>query len=293
MSALRATPAITSRDRLGLTLFIAVALHAIVIFGVSFTSSPPAPRNVFPTLDVTLVQTRSPNPPEQADYAAQASQEGGGSLEEKARPAHPVPSLEQVPNPGVSPLPPAAPTPPRTAEPQRQVMTAAKAPEKTPTTPQPVTPHDPTPVAAVDLYARSLEMASLAPEIDQSRQSDAKRGRSKYILARTREHKYAAYMENWVAKVERVGNLNYPDEARRRGISGELVLDVALNADGSVHSISLLRSSGHKFLDDAAIRIVELAAPFAPFPEQIRKDTDILHIIRTWQFLDSHRLLGN
>lgn len=293
MSALRATPAVTSRDRLGLTLFIAVALHAIVIFGVSFTFSPPTPRKVFPTLDVTLVQTRSLKPPDQADYAAQVSQEGGGNLEEKARPAQPVPSVEQVATPGVSPLPPAAPPPPRTAEPQRQVLTAAKAPEKTPKREQSIPLDDPVPVTAADLYARSLEMASLAPEIDQSRQSDAKRGRAKYIPARTREHKYAAYMENWVAKVERIGNLNYPEEARRRGISGELVLDVALNADGTVHSITLLRSSGHKFLDDAAIRIVQLAAPFAPFPEQIRKDTDILHIVRTWQFLDSHRLLSN
>lgn len=93
-------------------------------------------------------------------------------------------------------------------------------------------------------------------------------------------------MEAWRAKVERVGNLNYPDAARKQNLSGSLILDVALNADGSINQITVRRSSRQKILDDAAIRIVELASPFAPFPEQIRKGTDILHITRTWQFLN-------
>jgi protein TonB len=93
-------------------------------------------------------------------------------------------------------------------------------------------------------------------------------------------------MEAWRAKVERVGNLNYPEAARKQNLSGSLILDVALNADGSINQITIRRSSGQKVLDDAAIRIVELASPFAPFPEQVREETDILHITRTWQFLD-------
>lgn len=291
---MRATPAITPRDRLGLTLFLAVAVHAIVIFGITFTSSLPGKRNIMPTLDVTLVQTRSLKPPEQADYIAQANQDGGGNVEEKVRPSSPAPSLERVPDPDVSPLPPVRATPPQQAtDPKPQVLTAAKAPEKVRAEKQSVRRQDTTPVTAVDLYTRSLEMASLSSEINKSLQAYAQRPRQAFISARTREHKYAAYMDDWVAKVERVGNLNYPEQARRRGISGDLILDVALRADGTVQSISLLRSSGHKFLDDAAIRIVELAAPFAPFPEEIRKDTDILHISRTWQFLDNHQLLGH
>lgn len=294
MTALRATPAITPRDRLGLTLFVAVAIHAIVIFGISFASRPPARRDIPPTLDITLVQTRSPEAPERPDYLAQANQDGGGNVEEKVRPSSPAPSLEQVPDPGASPLPPLVAQPPQPTEPQRQVVTATKAPDKAPTTKKrPTPPQEAAPVAAVDLYTRSLEMAALTSEINKSLQTYAQRPRQKYISARTREHKYAAYMDDWVAKVERVGNLNYPDEARRRGVSGDLILDVALKADGSVASIAVMRSSGHKFLDDAAIRIVELAAPFAPFPDAIRKDTDVLHISRTWQFLDSYRLLGN
>ena len=96
-------------------------------------------------------------------------------------------------------------------------------------------------------------------------------------------------MEAWRAKVERVGNLNYPDAARKKKLSGSLILDVALNDDGSTNQITIRRSSGHKVLDDAAIRIVELASPYSPFPDHIREETDILHITRTWQFLNSHR----
>jgi len=96
-------------------------------------------------------------------------------------------------------------------------------------------------------------------------------------------------MEAWRAKVERVGNLNYPEAARRNKLTGSLILDVALNADGTVHQINVLRTSGSKVLDDAAIRIVELSAPFAPFPDNIKSEIDIMHITRTWQFLNNYR----
>lgn len=170
--------------------------------------------------------------------------------------------------------------------------TARKTPAKKKPRPEPAPRADAAPVQTVDaaaLVRRSLAMASLAAEVGQRMDAYAKRPRRKWISARTREHKYAAYMEAWRAKVERVGNLNYPDEARRRRLSGDLLLDVALNADGSVRKIVVRRTSGHKVLDDAARRIVELAAPYARFPKAIREDTDILHIQRTWRFLNSHR----
>jgi protein TonB len=118
-------------------------------------------------------------------------------------------------------------------------------------------------------------------------EAKAKRPRRKFISATTKEYKYAAYMEAWRSKVERVGNLNYPDQARKQNLSGSLVLDVALNQDGSINEITIRRSSGEKILDDAAIRIVELAAPYGPFPQHIKDETDILHIMRTWQFINN------
>jgi len=98
---------------------------------------------------------------------------------------------------------------------------------------------------------------------------------------------YSSYMDAWRAKVERVGNLNYPEMAKRQNIAGSLVLDVAINPDGTVNAIQVLRTSGHKILDDAAVRIVELAAPYAPLPPDMRADTDILHITRTWKFRET------
>jgi protein TonB len=135
-------------------------------------------------------------------------------------------------------------------------------------------------------------MATLNAQIEDKLRAYAERPRRKFINARTREYKYAAYMEAWRAKVERVGNLNYPDQARRENLSGSLLLDVALRPDGSIESVSLRRSSGYPVLDDAAMRIVRLAAPYAPFPADIREETDILHIERTWQFLGSNRLFA-
>ncbi|HIF50688.1 MAG TPA: energy transducer TonB [Thiotrichaceae bacterium] len=142
-----------------------------------------------------------------------------------------------------------------------------------------------TPTAA-QLLTNSFKIASLSAEIRRKTEARAKRPRRKFISASTKEYKYAAYMEAWRAKVERIGNLNYPEQARRKGLSGSLVLDVAVRRDGSIDEITIRRSSGEKMLDDAAIRIVELSAPFSPFPQHIKDETDILHIMRTWQFLN-------
>lgn len=143
--------------------------------------------------------------------------------------------------------------------------------------------------SATALLTSSFKIASLSAEIQRKLEERAKRPRRKFISASTKEYKYAAYMEAWRAKVERVGNLNYPDAARRNKLSGNLILDVALNADGTVNQINVRRTSGSRVLDDAAIRIVELSSPFAPFPDNIKAETDIMHITRTWQFLENNR----
>jgi protein TonB len=134
-----------------------------------------------------------------------------------------------------------------------------------------------------DMLEKKLEMARLATEIQRETQAYAKRPHKKYISANTKEYAYAAYMAAWVARIERIGNLNYPDEARREQVHGQLVLTVALRRNGSVKRIDVIQSSGHKLLDDAAIRIVRLAAPFPPIPKG--EGVDELYITRTWQFL--------
>ena len=127
-------------------------------------------------------------------------------------------------------------------------------------------------------------MAALEAEIERDLRAYAARPRRKWISASTREHRFATYMDAWRRKVERIGNLNYPEEAERRGLAGDLLLDVAIRPDGTVEEITLRRSSGERVLDEAAIRIVETAAPFSEFPKDIAEDVDILHIERTWIF---------
>ena len=318
-AALRAE--ITPDDRLALTVFIAIVLHAMIVLGISFAPDPGGdPR--FEALEIILVPERSPKAPEEADLLAQANLEGGGDADASARPATPVkaplPSytaaIAAAPPPPQEPIPvPAAREPPPAAAEgaaaveeklvqeaehatlalpaRREAPTKAVAPAAV-DAPEPeqqveVRP-DPLPTAA-QLLTRSFALASLNAELQQRLDSRAKRPRQKYISANTKEYRYAAYMEAWRAKVERIGNINYPDEARLRQLSGSLLLDVALTPDGQVQEITVRHSSGQKVLDDAAVRIVELASPFAPFPDDIRREVDVLHVTRTWRFLTNQQ----
>ncbi len=300
-------PKITPWDRLELTAFFAVVAHAIVILGVSFAPID-KPTNSRSTMEIILAPTKTEKPPEKADYLAQVSQDGGGESDKKERPSTPAPApfvSKQAVVPNLAP--PAQPAPAQPAPKQKKILVRKKAPTKIKAKPKPAKKPKPVkkPVAkprpgvkAVGdvsksvLFTRSREIDSLNSEINRKLKAYAERPWRKYINARTREYKYAAYMEAWRSKVERIGNLNYPDEARRKKLSGSLVLEVALNRDGSINKIVQRRSSGFKVLDDAAIGIVRLAAPFARFPAAIRKETDILHIERTWQFLGSNRLFA-
>jgi len=175
------------------------------------------------------------------------------------------------------------------AKPVEEVADQRKPEENVRDKQMPEKPEIPPTPSATALMTNSLKIASLSAQIRQKLQAKAERPRRKFISASTKEYKYASYMEAWRSKVERVGNLNYPEAARKNKLSGNLILDVALNKDGSINQITVRRSSGHQVLDDASIRIVELAAPYSPFPDHIREETDILHITRTWQFLNSNK----
>ena len=138
--------------------------------------------------------------------------------------------------------------------------------------------------------ASSLDIARLEAQIAKQQDEYQKRPKRKYVGARTQEYRFAAYVESWRQKVEKVGNLNYPEEAKDQKLYGQLRLTVSIKADGSIENIEINQSSGHKILDDAAQRIVKLAAPYAAFPEEVRKDTDILSITRTWTFTQQDSL---
>jgi len=266
-------------DRLALTLFIATAVHALIILGVGFEAfDQDPPDKTTPTLDITVVNPTKSLPPEDYDYLAESSQEGAGNTEEKVRPQEQM--MEQAP----------AVTPAEGKPAPTQVLTRDDSLENIEKPSETETDKKSEQPSATELVNRSLEMLALDRQINQSLLAYSKKPRSKFISARTKEFKYASYMRDWVSKVERVGELNYPDAARRQNLSGKLIVQVAVYPDGSVRDITIRKPSGHKILDDAAVRIVKLAAPFAPFPDNISKDTDVLFITRTWVFTSSNRL---
>ena len=261
---------------------LSLVVFGVLILGVGFTRDDAAP--VTPTLDVILTETRSDQPPQDADFIAQANNQGGGESDRPERPREeqlaPVPKAD----PGVAPEPLEAQAPPPEPEPIPRVLsTLAPSPVVLPV-PKDQRETEPSLLPpGRELVEQSLEMARLAAEIERRQELMAKRPKRKFISASTREYEYATYLRAWVATVERVGNLNYPDEARRRGLGGRLVMTVAVRRDGSIEEIVLNRSSGLGVLDQAAMRIVRLSEPYPPLP-RTQENIDVLHITRTWQF---------
>jgi protein TonB len=284
-----------SSDALGMALLVALAAHAFVILGISFDiarDKPPAPER---TLDITLVQPKTkPKPVEKPDFLAQQSQEGGGEETIKERRTSPLgnPQADPTPKPALEMERSGSETPRPEVKPEVITTRKAERAERTPP-PEPVVEAKPKTQLSQLLASTQTEIDRLTAELDRRTLSASRNERRKAVNASTQEYKYAAYLESWRSKVEKIGNLNYPDEAKRKKLYGNLLMHVAVRADGSVERIVVRKSSGHKLLDDAAVRIVRLSAPFAPFPPEIRKEVDVLDITRTWQFLDGGTLFSS
>jgi periplasmic protein TonB len=278
----------TGADLFGATLLFSLLLHGVVILGITFDAEKPKPS--VPTLDVTLVDVANQEQPDKADFLAQASNSGGGDKDKAARPSEPVSGPLPTPNQGVTAQPKEAQAPAPTERTPAQLLTTSGETGFTvdSTKEQAEQKERPVPVSDEEVQ-RKLEMAKLSAEVREQSQAYAKRPKKKFISSNTREYVYAAYMKGWVGRVERVGNLNYPDEARRQAVYGELVLTVGLNRDGTIKSMDVIKSSGHKLLDEAAQRIVRLAAPFPALPSD-KTRVDELYITRTWQFLPGNVL---
>ena len=272
-------------DRFSFTLFMALAVHAIVVLGISFAPEPP--RSSAQTMEITLSQFEDEKAPEKADFLAQTNQQGSGTKEEVQEMTTPQPA--EVSQPEVAQVQPEPPA--RTeAQPRQQktvVQTQSPSRQKVQQPVEQAKPvEEPLPVREKkSLMERSLEIASLEARFDAQQRAYARKPRvMRVTAASTLKSTNAWYVQNWVTKVTRVGNINYPTEARRAGIYGTLRLLVSLKKDGTIKEVAILQSSGSTVLDDAAIRIVRMAAPFAPFPEEMRQEVDELEIIRTWSF---------
>lgn len=276
-------------DRLGLVLLISVTLHFLAVFGMNFKAPEMKKSAIATSLEVVLVNSKSSSRPVKADAWAQSNLDGGGNTDAERQAKSPLPVLDRPQQEAEA------------AQKQRQVsqleqqakllMTQVKAAQRVEPVAAKVKPSEaPAESSGSDLAMRSLEAARLEAQISRDWDAYQKKPKRNFVGARTQEYRFARYAEDWRIKVEKVGNLNYPEEAKRQKIYGSLQLIVNIKADGNVERVEIKRSSGHKVLDEAAIRIVNLAAPYAAFPEDIRKDTDILGIVRTWTFTRADQL---
>lgn len=285
-----------------LALGASLALHAAIL-SITFSGYTPPPEKDR-GLEIVLVNARHDRAPDKADVLAQANLDGGGTTDdEDARPSSPLLPQEQRADGDTAVDTHQAKQPPPPDEPKEQKKPAPKpaAEKKQPkiVTPKPKAPPKPQPsvappkpapqVSGHELMDSLAAIAKLEAQIDRRLDEYAKRPRKTQIGARAKEHRFALYAENWRRKVERIGTLNYPNVARGR-IYGTLVLTIAIRSDGSLERVEIDRSSGQKVLDDAAIQIVRMASPYAAFPPNIRADTDIIEITRTWNFTRSEQL---
>ena len=274
----------TQQDRFAFALFLASAFHSLVIFGVSFSVSEG--RQASPTLEVTLAQHHTTRAPENADYLAQHNQQASGSAEapkelssnRRADIADTV--IREV-------TPPPQQQAARPARQRRQLVTTiGNSPQRAPELPAEDKPaEEKRGDAPNDLPPSNPQVASLQARLDKIRQTIAQRPRVRRLTSvATRASADAEYLHDWRQKVETVGNDNFPGQALEQQITGSLRMMVRLLPTGAVEKVVILESSGERILDDAAQQIVRLAAPFAPFPAEIRKEADRLEIIRTWRF---------
>ncbi len=271
-----------------LAIGFSAALHGALIFGLGFSFPDASKAMREKALDIILVNAKSAKKPTNAQALAQANLDGGGNTDENRRLKTPLPPTQQQTSGTeiermqrrMRELEVAQQKMLTEAKTARAVAAARNAAEQP--TPSPS-------VSGLDLAESARAMARLEGEINKSMDEYNKRPRKKNIGARTEEYRFAQYIEDWRQKVERIGTLNYPEAARGK-LYGSLVLTVSINHDGSLNRVDINRSSGYKVLDEAARRIVQMASPYSPFPPEIRRDTDILEITRTWYFTQGDQL---
>ena len=292
MAALdRRMTALGKHGRMKVAVTVSVIFHAILLMGVSFKMPDPS-RYAQQPLEVTLVNAKSQARPLKADALAQANLDGGGNTDAKRRARSPLPVPREAKE--AAELAMAKKRVELLEREAKQLMTQAKsktAVASVPETPQLKEEAQAAP-NAVEIMNRSLEIARLEASIAREWESYQQRPRRRFIGARTQEFRFARYLEDWRNKVERVGETNYPQAARDQRIYGSLVVTVSIKSDGSLDRVDINRSSGQRILDAAALRIVQLAAPYAPFPADIAKDTDVISVTRTWLFTRSDQFVS-
>jgi len=275
------------KERLSFATLFSLFLHAFILFGISFTLPDPGKlAKKLEPLEVTLVNSKSKNKPSKAKAYAQSNLDGGGNTEEDRRAGTPFPVLGDA----QQFTPEQATQKVKVLEQEVKRMLTKNKSNYTVEQKTLIPKQQDTTLNGQDLVQRSLEIARLEAEITKNISLYEKMPKRKFLGSRVRESLYARYEDAWREKIERIGTLNYPEAIRRQNIFGSVVLTVNIRFDGSLESVEIDRSSGNKLLDAAAVRIAKLAAPYPPFPPEMRKEYDILSIPRTWTFTTSDQL---
>jgi protein TonB len=277
-------------DRLLATaIAISLLIHLVVLF-IHFQPFVLKNQNdKAPPIEVALVNAKTLTKPTKADVLAQAHLDGGGNTDADRRAKTPLPVLpKNSPDQQVA----VATQKVETLEQQaRELMSQLRSIPVAPPVQAPTDARDkPDLPSANELMQKTLEAMRLEAQIAKDMDAYQKRPKRRFIGARAEEYRFARYVEDWRMKIERVGNLNYPEAARQQKLYGNLLLTVSIRSDGTLDNVEIVRTSGSRILDAAAVRIVEMSAPFAPFPADVKRDTDILSITRTWTFTKADAL---
>lgn len=278
-------PAAKTHDRFGFTLTIAIALHVAVILGVGFSMViPKAPSAT--RMDITLSHYATEKTIVDADFLAQTNQEASGSESHKAELT--TTDLAPINSPEPQPVNFVVETPKNQASQSQalQVLTSSsRSTHQAQLQESDVSDQDPQFDGDSERLLRQLEMASLHAKLAEEEQLYARLPRIRRSSSvATKASEDAEYLYNWQRRIELIGNQHYPAKARDQQLIGDVQVMVSVNADGSLHEARILQSSNIAVLDEAALRIVRLSAPFSPFSQDLRKSTDRLEIVRTWQF---------
>ncbi|MFA5921579.1 MAG: TonB family protein [Methylococcaceae bacterium] len=277
---------LSNNDSLLIALFVAVIVHIVLVLGMNFTT--PQPEKINKSIDITLINTPAKKEPEKSNFIAQENQLGAGEKTKKPEPpVHKRPIRENSQKKPIKKIAPEE-SKPKVAQ---KIITQQKAEKKVVTASKAAVVRQTEKHPQLTAEALHQQIAQLGTEIRQS-QPSADQTKIKFVNS-VSAHKYVAaqYMKDWESKVERTGNRNYPEAAAKKNFSGTLTMDVGINADGSIYSIRISRSSGNPELDEAAKKIVRMSAPFAPLPLELRKELDVLVITRVWKFSDESGLV--
>ena len=279
------TTNISTKDRNVMTFTLACMLLAVIILGITFRHNQ-GEQEVLHSMDVILTKKANTLTPDEADFLAQDNQMGGGTEDDKVRPQN-IATAASPTETGLSQQETPELKKRKKSQDQQALITQQQSDIKikapTESSEKKEQQKDDTKESPAQRLAR------IENELAKKLEKYAKKPRSKYISSNTKAYEFAPYISKWVKKIERTGDLNYPEKAKKDNFQGSVMLSVGIKKDGTIHEIKIIKASPHQFLNEAAKHIVEMAQPFDPLPKT-KERIDILYITRTWQFLPGHLL---